>query len=510
MKGERRILPLTLAVIMLLIPVMLAACAGGRVGDTTTAGGSPAGQQEDPGSLDVSTDPAETEPSFRFFDRGGANFTVYQRSQTENDYPGKYIVPSEDSSDVISEAAVRRNLMVQEAFNTVICAIEVQNPYKTVIQDINSGSDDLYDIILDRRRYVAPLCIDGALVNLNRYETDFTTHWWDAKAAYTYSAAGKLFVMPNDVSIANLGGARFFYFNKAVLEDFHLTSPYEYEEKNEWTLETFTNMVKSVSAPNSDGTLGVFGLVNEDTSIRNHCLVGCGIEWLTKVDENTFEVRLGTEYRERTQDYLDRITALINDSSCVLEMGVASSMDPEGATAWAHKYDHSRALFAQDHFLFTHSSMNCAHQFADMVKGFGVIMNPKYDSNQAEYYHKIDSNTLIFTIPKFSGTDPQQTLDIMDYWGYVASSTSMEAFYELTLKTKRASDPTAARMLDIVKGSIAYPISDLFTSEPYKIDVGSIINTAVTRGVANAWDTYRRSTENSIKKVITKLGEISD
>ncbi len=505
MKRTTKALSLFLAALMLLAMLAATACGGETGQNETTTGGGPAVNTSGEGS----EGPAQTEYKFSDKKHGGAEWVIYMRPQNLLNYGSKYVLPSEDASDIISQQSVIRNQQTEDRFDIRIVGIEYDHPVNTILQDVKSGGKP-YDVILDQRRYLSPLGLSGALVNLNDLDVDFNTHWWDGKAAYYYSAAGKLFVIPNDASISNLGGVRFFFFNKEVLENFRLTSPYEYADKNEWTLATFFQMVKSVSAPNSDGTLGVYGLVNEEGAVRNAMLVGAGIPWLTKVDENTFEVRLGTEYRERTQDYLDRITALINDSSCVLEMGVASSMDPEGATAWAHKYDHSRALFAQDHFLFTHSSMNCAHQFADMVKGFGVIMNPKYDSNQAEYYHKIDSNTLIFTIPKFSGTDPQQTLDIMDYWGYVASSTSMEAFYELTLKTKRASDPTAARMLDIVKGSIAYPISDLFTSEPYKIDVGSIINTAVTRGVANAWDTYRRSTENSIKKVITKLGEISD
>ncbi len=503
MKKTAFFLSCLLAAVM--IAASLAACAGPSGGDNTTPAAPPP-EDQTPGP---DTAPAETEPSFRFADYGGDEFVVYQRRQDLNDYAGKYIVPDESASDVISDEAVRRNLIVSQKFNIEIKAIETNNPYSTIMQDINGGECP-YDLVLDRRRYVAPLGLDGALVNLNKLEADYTTHWWDAKAAYSYSAGGKLFVIPNDVSVGNLEGARFFFFNKQVLEDFHLTSPYEYVSKNEWILDTFISMVKSVSAPNADGTLGVYGLLDEDNSVRNHCLVGCGVEWITKVDENTFEVRIGTDYALRAQDYLDKINALRADVSCCLEMAEASGMDPAGSADYEHKYDHGRGLFAQGHFLFTQSQMECAYQFADMAKGFGVVVNPKYDADQAEYYHKMDSNSIIFCIAKLSGIDAQKTVNILDYWGYVASSTSMEAYYELTLKIKRASDPTTAEMLDTVKASIAYPISDLFTSGSYKIDVGALVNDASTTSVAKAWSAHQKSIGLTIKRVMTKLGELED
>ncbi len=506
MKFFRKTLTVVLALVMLAGAFSAAACSGGA--GQQTASDLTQGQSPDtPG--ESQTEPAETEPQFNFADYGGEEFVIYHRSHTVSDYKALYIIPSEDDSDVVSQEALRRNMIVENKFNIKLVALETDNPYSTITQDINSGECP-YELVLDKRKNLGPLGMNGALVNLNSLEADYTTHWWDAKAAYGYSICGRLFVVPNDVSIANLGGCRFFYFNKEVLENFNLKSPYDFAGNNEWTLENFSLLVKSVSAPNSDGSLGIYGLVDEDTSIRNHCLVGCGVEWLTKVDEETFECKIGTDYADRSQDYLDRMKALLSDKTCVMEMAEASNLDPTHKSDYSHKYDHSRALFAQGHFLFTHSSMNCAYQFADMKKGFGVIMNPKYDSNQEEYYHKMDTNTLIFAIPKLSGIDAQKSVDILDYWGYVASSTSMEAFYELTLKAKRASDPTAAEVLDTVKASICYPISDLYNTGSTKIDIGSFISDSASTSVTKAWKAHSRTIPKSISKVVETIQALDD
>ena len=95
--------------------------------------------------------------------------------------------------------------------------------------------------------------------------------------------------------------------------------------------------------------------------------------------------------------------------------------------------------------------------------GYGVIPNPKYDSDQPEYAHKIDKYSLIWAVPEATGTvDFERISLIMDYWAYQSSLTVMPAFYEITIKTKRVSDPIAPQMLDIVKDTICYELADLF------------------------------------------------
>jgi ABC-type glycerol-3-phosphate transport system substrate-binding protein len=503
LKRSQKALSLFLAALMLLAMLAATACGGETGQNETTTGGGPAVNTQE----DESAGPSETEHKFSDKKFGGETWTVYMRTQTLANYGSKFVIPKEDASDIISQQAVIRNQQTEDKFDIKIVALENDHPYKTLLTDIKGGGKP-YDLILDQRRYIGPLGIDGALVNLNNLDVDFNTHWWDGKAAYRYSAAGKLFVIPNDASISNLGGVRFYYFNKEVLDNFRLTSPYEYADKNEWTLATFFQMVKSVSAPNSDGTLGVYGLVNEVSSVRNAMLIGSGVPWLTKVDENTFECQIATSYAERAQNYFDQLRLMIQDTNSCLDFDTAHSMDSAGAGAYGDKYSHCRGLFAQGHFLFVHSNMNCAEEFVDMVHGFGVIMNPKYDADQEEYYHMMDNNSIIFALPKFAEANAQDTIDIMDYWGYVSSQTSMEAYYELTLKTKRASDPTAAGVLDTVKASIGYSLSEVYSNDKYSFNIGDFVSNSYSSTVTKAWGSYKRNIENATKKILSALAEV--
>jgi hypothetical protein len=490
----------------LLLAVVIAACSA--------AGLTACSQPADPGTesqtqkgpeADLSDNStAETEPQFAEADYGGADFVIYMRSSKEFNYPGLYIVPDENASDVVSSEAVKRNLIVEQKYNIKFKTIEVSTPSSTIVNDINSGTP-YYDVALDHRNKLGSLALSGNMTNLYNLGIDYTKPWWDENAYNSYSFSGRLYVMPNDASVSNLGGTRFYYFNKAVLEDFRLTSPYELADKNEWTLDNFVSMVKSVSVPDTGSELGVYGLVNESGSNLSHMLVGCGIPWLEVTADNELVCNVCSVYGDRTQQFIDKIKGAFEDQTVCLTFDEAHSRDAAGAAAFNDKYAHSRGLFAQDHFLFVHCNMkDGAIEFVDMPKGFGVIMNPKFDSNQKEYYHKMDSNSLIWGIPAVPGTDIERAAIIMDYWAYVSTSTVMESYYELTLKTKRASDPVAAGVLDTVKGSICYYLTDIYGSGS-TVNISGMVNAAYSGSVANAEKTYSRPNTSGLTKLKQKL-----
>ncbi len=493
MKRTAKLISLILAA--LTIALAFASCGETAAPESTTA----AAASETLSVNENETTVEDNSPKFPEANYNGAEFRVYFRDQTASHYRGMYIIPLEDSVDVIDEEAEKRNIIVEEKYNVKFVALEASAPSNSIKNDLAAGSST-YDIVLEKRKELGPLAMQGCFTNLKNLNVDFTTAWWDANAADAYELAGKLYLMPNDVSVSNLAGCRFYYFNKSVLEDFKLTSPYEYAEKNEWTLDTFIQLVKGVSAPSTDGSLGVYGLANEDGSVRNHTLTGMGVNVIEKNADGTLECKLGTEYAEKAQDYFEKIKALLSDKSYCLTFDEIHTMDAANASAYIDKYTHSRGCFAQDHFLFTQSSMACANEFAEMSKGFGVIMNPKYNADQEKYYHKMDGNAIIWGIPADNSLNLEMISTVMDFWGYTSHNTVMEMFYEVTLKAKRASDPTAASMLDTIKASIGYSIIDI-----YSIDTSGIISAAYNGSVATAWKQYKTPMAKLIDKVYTTI-----
>ena len=486
---------LIMALILIASAVMSVSCGEKTGGNVTEAPATEAPAVQ----TDEKTEPQATDPVFSSRKYDGQTFTSYIRNTDASNYASLYIVPSDDDGDIVNSQSDIRNMRVEEKFNIKLEFIQASNPTSTLAKDTNDGKAT-YNLILDQRYKEGPVAQKGLLADFNKIGVDLTTSWWDKNAAEAYSAYNCLYVMPCDISVSNLGGVRFYCFNKAVLENFHLTSPYELAAKNEWTLENFYKLVKSVSSPATEG-IGVYGLVNETSSVRNAMLKGIGIPWIEKIDEEHFEVTIGTTYKEKTQNYLDGLKEIFNDTTCVMDFDTAHGIDVENQSSYKDKYAHCRGLFATDHFLFVHTNMSCVKsQFGDMSKGFGVIMNPKWSPDQDRYYHGQDSNSICFCIPSFSDNDLQMVGDILDYWAWESSRTTMEAFYEITLKAKRADDPITAQMLDVVKGSIGYYISELVS-----IDVSAFVTQAYNSNVSSAWDTFKKSLPKSIDAQIKQF-----
>ena len=474
-----------LAALLAAFLLSAAACGAATPEETGTAG------------PEVTT--TEEDLLFPDADFGGDEFPVYFRKQHTDHYRGIYIIPDEDSADVIDQEAMTRNIRTEEKYHIRFQGIEVDTPSNTLKTDIASGNTPYY-LILDMRRLLGPMGRSGLLTNFHDLDVDLTTDWWDRKAAEQYDVDGRLYCMPNDVSVSNLAGAGFLYFNKAVLEDYQLTSPYDYALADTWTIDRFFTMVKSVSNEGAAGELGVYGFLDSELNSVFELLAGIGVPRVERDADGILYCSIGDAYAERTSDFLGRFKTLVEDKRYCQNYSDVDTKDAAGASAYATYFMHARGMFKENHFLFTVSDMDsAARKFVDMPKGFGVIMNPKYDTNQEEYCHKMDNNSLIWAIPNDPGIDLEEVGLVMDHWAYTSHSTVMEAFYELTVKTKRASDPVTAQMLDTIKGSICY-----FTTDLYKVEaIDTMLEQAYSGSLANAW----QSSKTGINRLLAKITE---
>ncbi len=488
MTNARRLLCLVLAILTILSVLTAVSC-----GDGTEEGGSTTALRIDDRPDESGEE--DTTPKFAEADYGGEPFTVYMRTASLTHYPGMYIFSPENATDLVNEQAAIRNNIVEERYNIEFKFIEAEQPRKTISNDM-AGGEVPYDVVLDQRFGLGSLAYNGLLLNLKNLDINYDASWWDANAAAEYTYGGMLFIMPNDVSVSNISGCRFMWFNKEVLEDFSLTSPYEYVDQNQWTIDTFFQMVRSVSAPGPAGQIGVYGLANEQTNLRNFMLTGIGSFNVEYDSDNNIVCKIGTDYAEKTQDFFDKFKAVVNDSNMCIDFDTARSLDSGNRSKYPDEFYHTRVLFSQGHFLFVQTSMGGSLHFEEMEKGFGLVMNPKYNSDQEKYYHKIDTNAIIWTVPKVPGADLDRITNVMDFWAYTSSHTVMEAYYELTMKTKRASDPVTASMLDIIKDSIKYYITDIFSA-----DISKFINASYNGSVSSAWKSYSKSLPRDLQKV---------
>lgn len=489
-KTNVRLISALLVGLMLIMPLAVTSCADveDEVADTTVA---PVIQVTDPQEVTE----ADTTPEFVEANYGGADFTVLSRDPKAASYPAFYI-GTEEPTDVMSSALYTRNINTEEKYGIKIGMIVSDSISNDVQNGVDSGIMD-FDVVLNQRTYLATLAMKGYLYNFNDLGIDFTNPWWDSNCAEGYDIGGKLFIMANDTSVSNLAGARFFYFNKNLIKDYQLTSPHTYIQEDNWTLENFLGLVSAVYADNGDGIRtgdDVYGLLMETGATNGnaiHMLVGCGVQFSSKDDQGmlTFDFNA-----EKIDSIFSMLSNVFKSDACLTYSDASSGAD---YSAFGSKYTYCRTLFAQDHFLFVQSSMGTSQQMSDMDgDGYGIAPNPKYNKDQERYYHKMDKLSNIWGIPNSTKLDYEMIANVMDYWAYESSKTVMPAYYEITIKTRRINDPYDSTMLDLIKSTICYDVSEVFG-----IDVTDVLWSGyTTNAFSSAWAGQKRVIDKQVKK----------
>ncbi len=439
----------------------------------------------------------ETQSLFKKADYNGQKLVVWQRDYNANDYASEFIANfSSDTSDLMSQAVMKRNNMVEDYYNVVL---DVRNGFTSDSYSVQVQAGDCEAELLHAMRSVlVPKIVSGQLMSFDELDVDYSTAWWHQRGFKDFEVAGEHYLASNDVSVYRFCGARFFYWNKRIQKDYNLANPYDLIKEDKWDVEHFLQMVQGVSTDNGFTSLGEYGLLLETgagNGVFAHMASGCGIT-LTEVDSNHDIQVVLADQTEKIDALFSKLKATFGNMNCVLDFSIAQALDiyQEGAGT-AHVFDWGRKLFANGHFLFTQTDITCSVQFIEMKDEYGVAPNPKYNSDQKEYIHKDDSNSLSFAIPNTINVNTERLGTVLDYWAYVSTDTVIADYYEITIKTKRAYEPEAGQVIDIVKDTTMTEIAECMG-----IGIAGILNDAYGGGsIYSIWASKKNAIQESLK-----------
>ncbi len=484
-----RILTLLLAALML-TTVFVGCKEPSELPDETTPSGETTPEETTPPETTVDTTPVFVDKNY-----GGATFTVFQRNR-EGNYGGMYIYPGEDITNPMEAATYERNLALEEKYGIKLEFKEAGNPTDQVSRLINSG-DVTFDVILDQRLQTALNSKKGILYDWNKIQNiSWDRSWWDKNVKEGYSINDKLYYAVNDISVGNLEGVRFLYYNKKLQKDFGLKDPQVLVEQDKWVLDEYLAMVKSISVDNGDGvwngydTYGMLGELSRHNGNIMYFLAGVGVKYLEIDNNGNFYTNA---YNDRMQTIAAKIRDVFVDKHYVCYYGEAVTDDPSSG-----KITYSRnVLFPADHFLFVQTGMKSSIGFKDMASDYGVAPNPKADESQDRYYHKMDKYQLIWSIPNYESVDYDRLGIIMEYWSYMSSLTVMPAYYETTIQTKIMRNPKDTEMLDLIKATTVYDLGELFGADIME----AIYNGYEKETYASEWESAKSSIDEQLSKL---------
>lgn len=450
--------------------------------------------------LEETTVDDNPEPALPSSDFGGESFMFLLRLSNYA-YDEIYVYTEEYDGEIVNDTIFDRNRAVEEKFNIDIEAT-FNETVSAAAQKSIMADDNSFESMWDCKNSMTTLITQGYLADFNKlpYVT-LDAKYWDKNASEQLSIQNKLYFMPSDMSMQNLTGARFLYFNKKLIQDYSLEDPYEHIHTDTWTLDVVLNIIKSVSEDlNGDGKMDSndrFGILSEGGVANANILYfikSAGIRNTTNNAEGIPEISC---MNEKTVKIAEMCREVLDDKNYAITYENASKGADIGD--FNHIFDYCRgALFTTDHFVFVQNGVGETITFKNMESDYGVAPNPKFDSSQEEYSHRIDPYTTIMAIP-VTNTDLERTGIVLEYMSWLSSKTVFPAYYETTIKTKRVRDEEAPLIIDIIKNSISYEISDIF-------DLG--ITAMLWDGYAsgNMASTYAKR-EEAIQKKLDKLVE---
>ena len=370
---------------MLLLCAMLtslAACGNGTTSETESQ--TPAAESE------TVTDTVETEPMPELPQRDFEGYT-YRILSTED--TNKFIYAAESTGEVVNDAVYASNAAVGEQFNITFTTIPItSNSDATIIQSYIMAGEDAYDVAQLHDCTSGSMALNGWFHNV--YEipyVDTTKPWWPQFTVDSLTLNGKMYLISNYTTYRAMHETRVAFFNRDMIEDMAMESPYDLVREGTWTVDKIASMTKDVYVDvNGDGKQDKGDTMGFTFTSAPYCwLESFGVETYQKVSPDSAELVLNAN----TEVVVNLVDKLYNwlcqkDSSIWCKMG--------------NTREEAMEMFASGSCLFTFKCIGDQLPYLmETDMNYGIVPFPKLEESVQDYVSACTD--LLLTIPVTAG-----------------------------------------------------------------------------------------------------------
>lgn len=359
-----------------------AACGGEKQGDAKQEQGA-----------------KEDKLPFEVEDLGGYVFTVADNN-TNRWFP-------EEGASERANAIIARVNKVQELFN---CKIEIKPYGESEFANAVTAGEDYADIVVCEtwnlgRHIKANRVVDLASLEGLNLNADY---WTKYNNTNLLSYQGKVYGVAAPFA-SQMDEIFLMFFNKNIIEELGLESPYDLYDRNEWTFSKFLEYLKAAKKDlNGDGMFDEndrYGLT-------------CGHSWDTPV---VLYLASGNQFYKENPD--GSIEFQLNTTNAFKAVKQVKEMLNPGDTFWPNPGSEMHAYveaFTQGKSLFyTYSrGRGVADAIYDMQDDFGIVPIPRGD-NATEYRCWVSHDAPSVSIPS-TNKNIDKTVKILEALAYFA------------------------------------------------------------------------------------------
>ena len=536
----KKALSLFLAASMLVLVLLLAACGGEKEPENTTTGNDTKTTESTVGTSDTEKNDGTTagsdkttasssgtessssgeatgttvltgkekHPDFMDVNFGGKTFNFAVSKGWSGGWDNYEIyAEATGSDDLITEAIINRNSVVENLYNCKIRDTKTDSPGSLIDNDIALGTNN-YDFMM-KLFYL----VSGSCMNIANLDIDFNHSWWNQDYidafSFTYegtkvvhSISGKFNLNMYDSIVTMFADMDVYERAKASGKtDIDL---YQTVKDGKWTIETMLTLMEAAKVDvNGDQQLtfeggDVFGFVtNPNVLSQLGFIYGAGIKSVLK-DENDAYVSMNS-----TNTDIAYVSSVIDKAASVFKspaFGQIGELNSVKAVA------NGQALFNVQWLIRLHSDdelINYGIDFSE--KRISVIPFPKYSEEQEEYGTFICNRGYPLMVSK-SITDATATAQFLEVFGY-HSEMLVYPEYIKCIKTQCLCDDGAGEMLDIVLKSACSDYGIWNASTGVINRIGEMVTSGknnFSKAIASASKTCQSTLDSTMQTTYTK------
>jgi hypothetical protein len=176
-----------------------------------------------------------------------------------------------NDGDILGSAIFRRNSTVSETYKVDLSEIKSgKKSFNSELSAAVKAEDEGFNLVYLGLADAASASVTGILHDLNRVENlNLDGQWWNQPTRKSWSIANRLYYATGDITTIDNMAIRMMYFNKSIVTDKNLDSPYKLVDENGWVYGKFFEMVEAAASDATGNGVSieddVFGVVAQKT-----------------------------------------------------------------------------------------------------------------------------------------------------------------------------------------------------------------------------------------------------
>jgi len=419
-------------------------------------------------------------------DYGGYTFNIFTR---ENNTFYNYVV-EEETGEIINDAVYKRTRNVEERLNIIL--------KETTSNDANApralmlAGDDAYDMYNARCTHALTFWLESLTVELPGLPyIDLSKLYWNKSANESLSLLNHQYTA---IGAANIGSYDFIFtllFNKKMIQDLGLQSPYALVHSGEWTINKMYEMMTAAGSDlNGDGIYDIndsYGYASGLNVTLPAFWVGSGLFSVTKDSDDVPYFSAGDE---KFIDVFNKVFEITWDSDAWFKKSSGDGNVPSSSVT----------LFTENRALFIDTQVFDINRLRSMETDFGIIPYPKYDARQENYHVRFGFYDT-FIVPK-SNPDLLRTSAVIEALNSESYKTVVPEYYERCLKTRNSRDEESEAMLDMIFSNLVVDLGDTVWADRIRDGVFTVMFRANNRNIASKLESMANSIQKDIDKIL--------